>query len=203
MTELEAAIQGVSRVVKVSKNVFVGIDPGLQDGAWGFLSQDGVACYAGLIPLTVTKNGKTKGGKAKYVRDYNFQAIKEVLSLLPTQTTFATVEKPMVIRGMPAAAGKAVMNTPLTAFRTAWGGAPWPAVFTFLGIRYCMVASSSWKRKVDICKLEKREVLNIAAKRWPLAFPKFRVKDHNLAEALLLADVGRVHGDYSAKKRKA
>lgn len=190
MNKIQEAIKEVARVARESDSVYIGIDPGFSEGAWAFLADNGVRCYAEFLPLVKRKkSGKTAKGNARWETDYDLQAIREVLITLPPHRTFATIEKPMVVR-----AAKGSINTALTAFRTAWGGAVWPGIFSALGIKYQLVASSSWKAKTKISKLEKKDVLDIAARRWPLAFPKFRVKDHNLAEALLLASYGLDHG---------
>jgi hypothetical protein len=149
--------------------IYIGIDPGLT-GAVAFLGDDSgprvediptVVTGAGTVKCEVDAHGLAAllGGWEPLVR----KAVLERTQSMPTQGV-ATMFSMGVSRGVI----KGVLGT--------------------LGIPYIEVAPATWKKAYGL-GADKEKARAIAIQRYPaLAASLARVKDHNRAEAVLLAD---------------
>lgn len=125
------------------------------------------------------------------------KAYVDVLTLLPWITSVVTQFPAIAIMELPQARtyrdpqGIVRKQNTDTTFR-CFGQVH--ALLTMKGIGIIEVAPSTWKAKMGLNKKGKEESLRLAMQQFP-EVDLHRKKDHNRAEALLMADYGRIfHG---------
>ena len=163
-------------------SVYVGIDPG-SEGAIAFLcGRHHAVIDMPVIKETLTK--KTKGGNKATRTIYDPSLITTVFSLVRENRHRATVclekSSPRPTDGV------------ITAFSVGTGFGMWPLFLHSQGIRLeqDLFVPAVWKRKMALIGKDKEASRALAQRLWPGA-PLTRKGDHNRAEALLIAEVGR------------
>lgn len=154
---------------------YLGIDPGATGGL-GFLSSCGQALVMD-IPVSVVK----RTGGTKTVPDYQgiLALFDEIESVLYPASLLVCLEEGLVqVKGKGANA--------YTGFRTGCSYAMWPLFLLSRNYSLMEVHPRTWKGKMGLLKLEKEQIRRKAASLYPNA-ELGRKKDHNRAEALLLA----------------
>lgn len=166
--------------IPADKEIFAGIDPGAE-GAMGFLCGSKQAVID--IPvLEVKLPRKTRGGKnaTKTVFDHPrildvFRPIKAVKDRLRICLEQSQVQ----VKGKGSNA--------LTGFRVGVSYGMWPLFLMSRSYSVTEVAPISWKKTMQLTGKDKEYARKAAISLWPKADIRL-VKDHNRAEALLLAE---------------
>lgn len=143
---------------------FLGLDPGLTSGAWGCIDHHGAFVAAGDIEHDETRILPLK--------------LKEALQgVIPVwQDALIVIEQ---VGCMP---NQGISST--SKFMRAAGTIE--AVAALMHHPVVFVTPQIWKKSFDLIKKDKKKSLYLARDQWPTA-PLKKVKDHNKAEALLLA----------------
>lgn len=143
--------------------LILGVDPGLVSGAWGLIDHHGAFRACGSIP---------HADRRISVVDWR----QHLLQAVGREDCVAALES---VHSMP---GQGVAST--FAFGRAVGAIqalldllPWPVA---------LAEPRVWKREMGVTA-EKGSSLALARQLWPAA-PLQRVKDHGVAEGLLLAE---------------
>ncbi len=158
--------------------IFCGIDPGL-DGAVAFYFEatgteaDGILVFD--TPTVEVK--KPKGGRR---REYDVPAMRNLLNPAVPGLRYAVLEQ-----GSPRP-GEGVVS----AYRIGLGIGLWRGLLTALGVAFQTEHPATWKARGGFRGLDKAAMRLRAQERFPMA-PLARVKDHNRAEALFLAEYAR------------
>lgn len=146
--------------------LFCGIDPGAISGAWGMIDYAGGYWSSGFIPH---EDGRIQA-----------QAFKaELLQAIDRQDVLFCIED---VHAMPK---QGVSST--FKFGRAVGAIQ--AIVELTRAPWVIVSPQVWKREMKVSS-NKETSLQLARTMWPNA-PLKRVKDHGIAEALLLADWAR------------
>jgi Holliday junction resolvasome RuvABC endonuclease subunit len=143
--------------------LFVGIDPGAVSGAWGMVDHHGNYWSSGFIPHDAGRI-KARDFRAELMQAIDGQDVMfciEDVHAMPKQGVSSTFKF-----GMAVGAIQAIVE--LTR-------APW-----------VIVRPQNWKKDMGVTA-QKSTSLDLARSLWPNA-PLGRVKDHGVAEALLLAE---------------
>jgi Holliday junction resolvasome RuvABC endonuclease subunit len=143
--------------------LFVGIDPGAVSGAWGMVDHHGNYWSSGFIPHDAGRI-KARDFRAELMQAIDGQDVMfciEDVHAMPKQGVSSTFKF-----GMAVGAIQAIVE--LTR-------APW-----------VIVRPQNWKKDMGVTA-QKSNSLDLARSLWPNA-PLGRVKDHGVAEALLLAE---------------
>jgi crossover junction endodeoxyribonuclease RuvC len=161
--------------LETDENLFVGIDPGVT-GAIGMVC--GKKAGAVDIPtFTAVRSGKTKKGNDKTKTEFDLPSIAELFDVLGKVPNRAVaLERQLIMPGERA----------YTAFRVGYGYGIWPLFLAALGFQVEEVMPSKWKKEMGLGKDK-----GMSRKKAMSLFPKVPlglVKDHNRAEALLLAE---------------
>ena len=164
---------------------FLGIDPGL-DGAFALLDD------AGKV-VAITDMPVAKAGKKRVVDETD---LVELLERLTQGGEIAVaLEK---VNGIPGQSAPAAFNF----------GASWGLIRGFLASRrvpYELVTPQRWKRRILAGQPKEKDSSRLFAKRkWPeRARDLTRKKDHNRADALLIAEwLRREHGTTSVAEAR-
>lgn len=156
--------------------MFLGIDPG-STGALALVTDSGRLKAAVTIPTFKV----TRGGKAR--SEYDEQALVELFRRLDPQKTHVWIER-VSPRPTDSRVG-------LCQFATGYGILL--GIMATLNLTREIVPAATWKtRMLGKGKKEKGDSLILARRLFassPVKFPL--VKDHNRAEAALLAEYGR------------
>lgn len=150
--------------------MIVGIDPGLT-GAIAFLSGNGPM----VEDLPVIANGTN----AKVKNVINGAALAGLLRLYSMDIKVAYVEKVSTMPGQGVASNGSLMHSAGVI----------DGVLSTLGIPVVLVSPAKWKRAMGLTT--DKEASRATAQRLFPTMPLARKKDHNRAEALLLAEYGR------------
>lgn len=143
--------------------LFLGVDPGAVSGAWGIVDHHGAYWSSGMIPH---KDGKILG----------HVWVAELRQAIDGQDVEIALES---VHSMP---NQGVSST--FKFGRAVG-----AIEALLGLfptALVLVRPQDWKKKMGVTA-DKRSSLDLARKLWHNA-PLTRLKDQNVAEALLIAE---------------
>jgi len=143
---------------------FLGLDPGLASGAWAVINHHGAYVACGDI-------------EHDFARVLPLPLRKALLRAIP-----ATEDATIIIEQVHAFSGQGIVST--GKFMRAAGCIE--AVAALLDHPVVFVTPQVWKKSFDLIKKDKKESLYLARDHWPTA-PLKKVKDHNKAEALLLA----------------
>jgi crossover junction endodeoxyribonuclease RuvC len=142
--------------------IFLAIDPGAVSGAWGAIDNDGEYFGCGDIPHIDGKIDVVKMQKnvAECIQDREHSITIELVGSMPKQGLSSTYK-----------------------FGRAVGAIE--AVCELTGKNVTYVRPAKWKKEMALTA-DKHASLDMARELFPEA-PLARVKDHNKAEALLLA----------------
>jgi crossover junction endodeoxyribonuclease RuvC len=191
----------VARAATLDNNIYVGIDPGAE-GAISFLCANW-HCVIDIPTVEVARVRRVKnrprkrgppGSKTRVVRGKTKKfdnsaicAIFEALNPVKDRVKVCLeIASPMVARKGG--------NNLRTAFLTGAGYMLWPLFLTSKGFSLEELEPEDWKREFGLIKKDKEASRLKARALWPRA-PLSRKKDHNRAEALLLAEaLRRRHG---------
>ncbi len=165
--------------------ILIGIDPGLT-GALAMIGHRAEFLHMEDVPTMQRLLAPNKGGVKNQVNCY---AVKEYLRswLQPydRNETHAVIELPIAFPGQQ-------IQTVASSFLTA---GHLEGVIQSMGIAHTLVRPAEWKKAMKLTS-SKEQSRAMALRRWPEASHLLaRVKDHNRAEALLLAMHG--HEKYS------
>jgi hypothetical protein len=162
--------------------VFIGVDPG-HEGAIAFLSADGHHVFFLDVP-TVSLAAKRKSGTRT---EFDFNGFLQALSPVVTSKCAVTL---VVERGQPMGRDSGVTGFSVGVY---WGAfRMWSASIWNRLSRTMYPSPSVWKKKAGLIKKQKADSIQAAIRRVPVSSAWLtRVKDHNRAEALILADMAR------------
>jgi crossover junction endodeoxyribonuclease RuvC len=148
---------------------YVGIDVGIT-GAVAVLDKGFVQLYD--IPT------REVGGNAKVKREVDGPALARMLEYLPIQKTRVLIERTNAMPGQ----GVASMFSMGVSRGVVLG------VLGCLALPYAEVTPQKWKKAFGLVKAPKSESIRLAIELYPAAAQWLtRAKDHNRAEAILLA----------------
>ncbi len=157
--------------------MIIGIDPGLT-GAIGMIDNDGRFFAVEDLPV-MPRSGSSKSAKVK--NQINSAELARLLRPHAGQIRLAIVEQVVARPGQAAAATGSLMHS-LGSIE---------GVLASLGIPCQLVTPVVWKKALRLGS-DKAQALTMAQRLYPAA-PLGRAKDHNRAEALLLASWGGRH----------
>jgi crossover junction endodeoxyribonuclease RuvC len=143
---------------------FLGLDPGHSSGAWGVINHNGefVAC------------GDIEHDEARILP---LQLRAALLGAIP-----ASEDALIIIEQVNAWGGQGIVST--AKFMRAAGCIE--AVAALSNHPVVFVTPQMWKKSFGLIKKDKKESLYLAREKFPTA-PLRKIKDHNKAEALLMA----------------
>jgi len=158
----------------------LGIDPGLT-GALAMIGHRGEFLHLADIPVMERLSSPRKGGVKNQV---NCAALRELLlewlSSIDRAALHATIEMPIAFPGQQ-------IQTVASSFLTA---GHIEGVVQSMKIAHELVRPADWKKAAKLTA-SKEQCRAAAIRRWPEAAHHLaRVKDHNRAEALLIARYG-------------
>lgn len=202
---------GSNKLTNRPFKLYVGIDPGVT-GAIGFVfvSRVNRKTKGQLIgmaidipttdpPKTKKRQLKTKKRRKHKRPEFDLENIRRIFSLLRCPgnalawtplvylekgQTFGNVQRFTAFQNNNSG-GTFKRETPMTAYRVGWATGMWPLYFREIDLHYEMKAPNSWKKKMDLTS-DKEECRAYARQLFPMVELN-RKKDHNRAEALLLA----------------
>lgn len=166
----------------------IGIDPGVS-GAVAIVGGSGAQAFADVHDIAVFS--VCRSGRLR--TEYN--CVKCVQLLRSCQASYWQGTDDMAVyledvRARPAADGR--RDSLVTAHRIGVGIGLWQGITAALGLRLEMVTPVVWKRKMELLRCDKEASRHKACELFPhLADQLSRKKDHNRAEALLIAEYGR------------
>lgn len=155
---------------------FIGIDNGL-DGAIVILDYRGRFISCTDVPTINVKSGKKN--KRKYLVSNMAQLIPDVMAL----NIFVSLEKAQAMKG------QGVSST----FSTGYGAGLWEGIVAALGIPYTVSHPKTWQNSMirDVPGTDTKARSVLAASRLFPGLDLSRKKDHNRADAALIAEYGR------------
>lgn len=158
----------------------LGIDPGLT-GACAVFTDKGEFVEVFDIPVMQT------GGKQSFVKNVvNASGLHDQLAGMGCMSGLAAYVE--TTSSMPGQGVSSMFSMGYTAGTIT-------AVLACLGIPYTMVRPQEWKKAAGLIKSEKGQSRALAIQRFPAAAKALgRVKDHNRAEAILIAAYGATKG---------
>jgi len=165
----------------IGEPIFLGIDPG-STGAISFLHPRSNK-KAIAIDIPTTKVMTKKKGKPSYRTHTDLGALWSIFKSF--KRSFGDLH--VVIehqQPMP-------QDTALTGFTVGRNFGMWPLFFYSHGISHETVRPAAWKRKMGLIGKDKEAARLEAQKMFPGASLN-RKKDHNRAEALLIAEYARL-----------
>lgn len=154
--------------------MIIGIDPGLT-GAVGMIDDDGRFFIVEDLPV-MPRSGSSKSAKVK--NQLNGAELARMLRPYARQIRLAIVEQVVARPGQAAATTGSLMHS-LGVIE---------GVLAALAIPCQLVTPTVWKKTMRLGP-DKAQALTLAQRKFPEA-PLGRAKDHNRAEALLLAAWG-------------
>ena len=159
--------------------VHVGIDPGATGGIAFIHPTDMRKSIAIDIPtVRIATNRKTKSGNKSYRTQTDLAALWELFRVCkPVWKNLMVIIEHQ--QPMPR-------DTALTGFTVGKNFGMWPLFLYSHGIIHDTIRPVAWKRKQGLLKLDKEAARLKAQKLFPSASLS-RKKDHNRAEALLIA----------------
>ena len=160
--------------------ILIGIDPGLT-GAMAMLGHRGEFLHVEDIPTMQRMAGPAKG---RVMNQVNWGATRELLQTWLVNydrgEIHAVIELPIAFPGQDV---RSVAASHLTAGHLE-------GVVHSLHLAHTLVPPRDWKQALKLTS-SKEQARASAIRRWPDAAPLLsRVKDHNRAEALLIARYG-------------
>ena len=167
-------------------NLYIGVDPGAT-GAIAAITDDGRAAVVDLPGVAVNRSGKTK--KTKKNRTTTVMDCTGVVNLFADAVASWTVHL-MVETALISRQGG--MADAYSAYRLCKWYAPWELFAAVYLMRFAEVSPGVWKKAQKLLKAEKAVSVRMATQRWPGLLSGVE-SDHNRAEALLLAEYGRLY----------
>lgn len=170
----------VTQALSRQTPLYVGIDPGVS-GAIAVLSPQVQAVAVCDIPTTKVARGHNKGKRTEYL----YNAILALFGALAGHSQHIRV---MLEHGQPMGRN----DTPLTAYSVGWGTGMWPLFLTAMDLAYELANPAVWKKAMGLAGKDKEASRVLAQRLFPGGRHALQFKkDHNRAEALLLAEYGR------------
>tara|TARA_R110002020_G_scaffold276042_2_gene491252 strand:- start:16910 stop:17494 length:585 start_codon:yes stop_codon:yes gene_type:complete len=164
--------------------IFLGIDPG-STGALAFVhARSPESSVAVDIPTTKIVK-KKKGGKSSYRTHTDLGALWELFAMILDNDEFSMI-RVVIEHQQPIP-----RDTALTGFTVGRNFGMWPLFLYSHGMSHETVRPVVWKRKMGLIKKDKEAARLQAQKMFPGASLS-RKKDHNRAEALLIAEYARL-----------
>lgn len=170
-----------------TETVYVGIDPGAE-GAFGLLCGGLYAC-ADIPVVRVARSGKTKAGNARTTGAYDHTEIVRAfkkLNPLKDRVVAALEVAQVQVRGKGTGA--------YGGYRVGIAYGMWPLFLVQKGYRLVETPPAVWKKAMRLSSggapADKNKSRLMALKLWPNA-DLHRAKDHDRAEAMLLAEYAR------------
>ena len=161
--------------------MFIGVDCGLDSGAVGVISQDGK--YIDCFMIENDRPSKSKRNPdTELKKDTGRIDVKKLFDRIlafESKDSFYVIEDVFIMPNQSATAQAKYMRA-VGAIETAF------KLSATDSNKIILVKPAQWKRDMSLSK-EKELSLDLARKLFPEA-PLSRKKDHNLAEALLLAE---------------
>lgn len=155
----------------------IGIDPGL-NGALAVIDHKG---FHGVYDVPVMQKGKGTGVVKRQVNTAALaNLVREVVSGHDKVAVMVVLEQ---VGSMPGQGVSSMFSLGHTAGAIE-------GMIVALGLPHHMVAPATWKAKFKLTKQDKAAARALAQRWYPDA-PLAREKDHNRAEAILLARYGQ------------
>lgn len=164
---------------------FIGVDPALLSGAIGVISEEGEYLDCFMIENDIQSTNKKKPeGDSEKADTGRIDAKKLSQKIADIKQRFGDDALIIIedVFSMPNQSSVAQAR-----FMRAVGAIE--ALCQVSGFDVVLLTPTSWKRYMQLTK-DKEKSLDLARKLFPRA-PLSKAKDHNLAEALLLAECGR------------
>jgi len=157
--------------------IYIGIDPGVT-GAFAALCDGGTNSVGDIPVLTITRNGRKR---------------TEPDALMCADALRESGDESLVaIEVNQARPVEGRRDSLISAHRMGMNVGVWLGICAALRRRVEMVYPQQWKRWAGLIGADKEASRALALRRWPmLADGLSRKKDHNRAEALLIADYAR------------
>ena len=165
--------------------IYVGIDPG-KTGAVAQIDELGRGTVVDIPTITFATGGKTKSGNPKKKTDYDGPAVAEVFRPYAEMRKAGTHEIVVALEWTMARA----KDTGITGFAMGHGRGIIEGVLWALGLPYVLVTPTEWRPKMVGRGADKEKARWLAQQLFPDAELR-RKKDHNRAEALLIAEYYR------------
>ena len=163
--------------------MYIGVDPGLT-GAVGVVDEDGRVVGVHDLPVLIGKN------RSKEL--HLPQIVKLIREMVGDAEGFAAVER---VHAMPKQGVR-------SCFRFGKATGHLEGICSALGYQLILVTPQSWQKQftrfVDGADTKVKSVLAASYKRPDVDLP--RKKDHNKAEALLIAEFCRLHHQNKLKQ---
>lgn len=158
------------------RTYYLGIDPGVT-GALALVGPEGDARLLVDVPsMTVKVGGRERN-------DYDIPAMLDTLRL---------VNRGVPIRVILEKVGVMPTDGKVGAFSFGKGYGAWQALLHAIGLPFTLVSPLVWKREFGLLGCNKDASRAYAIQLFPTLLDRLkRVKDHNRADALLLAEWGR------------
>lgn len=160
----------------------IGIDPGV-NGAIGCIKPDGTYAAVDTPTIKVATASKTRQGKARVKQQYNENLMVWYLENMLSE---AEANK-WPVRAIVEDVHSMPRDGSIAAFTFGESKGIWRGMLAALRIPYDMVSPAKWKPQI-VGKGADKDASRVKAQRM---FPKLdmsKKKDHNRAEALLLAE---------------
>lgn len=182
-------VEMISDVLTTSKNnfIYMGIDPGASGAVAAIIGVTGRKAFVAEIPTIVVK--RAKGTKS----EFDYKAIAEAFRPFRYKLYKSQCERTAVLLEegqIQMHAGKGAGNSAYIAFRVGVGFGLWPMLLACCGISYQTIHPATWKAKMQLRGKDKEAARAKAIALFP-DVDLHRKKDHNKAEALLLAEYHR------------
>lgn len=158
------------------------VDPGI-NGAVGWTAPDGTADAIDTPTIKVRCAGRTKSGKPRQRSQYNEQVIVEYLLAVKQQAQDAGMLLRAIIEDVHAMPTDGAVG----AFSFGESKGIWRGMLAMACIPYEMVSPATW-RPAMVGKGADKEAARVLAQRLFPEVPLKLKKDHNRAEALLMAE---------------
>lgn len=176
--------------------IFVGIDPGLT-GAVAIIEGEELEFHDTPVLSTGTRNVIDAAKCAALLRDIHWDCRMKDGLLLPREQhkrLMVTIEKSQPMPPMGKKDGQTVGHGSIASFSLGYSFGIWIGILAALEIPYQTVAPQTWKALLMKNEPKEKDASRLVARRlWPTQTEEAlsRKKDHNRADALLLAEYGR------------
>lgn len=185
--------------------IYLGIDPGLR-GALALLQKRRTLVFDMPVIRAVKsktrklKNPQPGGPKTQRYKgsddSFDDAAILRIFRLLrPFKEQIVVALEKALVQGR---GGARESNTPLTAWRTGAGWGMWPLFLKSKGFQVHSLVPVAWKKKAGLTGKDKEASRALALSLYPKA-DVTRKKDHDRAEALLMAHFLRIELEGGAR----
>ena len=168
------------------KHLYVGIDPGIANGAIAIIDSDKNILYNANLPTTdkQVKRVSKKTGKSvnRKMAELDIHALKDTIASYDITTITVIIEK---VHAMNTAGEKQGISSS-GRFMKACGLIE--GLLIGMGIKVELISPQAWKKSLGLLKKEKEDSVKLAEELFDVKF-KYKYQ-HNCAEALLIAYYG-------------